>query len=282
MMARKKFNAEKIFWLVISLITLNIFAILYLFPFLRSIVTSFMTWEQAKAYPPIWIPNPFTVEAYETIFGLKLFPRWVLNSITYSAIIVSGNCIFATTAGYAFARMEFPGRDWIFSALLALMMIPGFTMLVPNYIIMYNLNLIDNIYGLGLMGMVGVSSVFLMRQYFVTLPKDIFEAAKLDGCSHIQTFRHIAFPLAKPAIGAVAVYMFLGSWNAFLGPLVFLRSIENYTLPLGLNFAFSRDWYVEYTPIIAGTLLTAIPTIILFIALNKYLIKGIVVTGGKG
>jgi multiple sugar transport system permease protein len=241
-----------------------------------------MTWEQAKAYPPSWLPNPFTLESYERLFGLEHFPRWVWNSIQYSAIVVLGNCIFATMAGYAFARMEFPGREVLFSALLALMMVPGFVMLVPNYIIMYNLNLVNNIYGLGFMGLIGVSSVFLMRQYFVTFPKDIFEAARLDGCSHIQTFFHIALPLAKPAIGAVAVYMFLGSWNAFLGPLIFLRSVENYTLPLGLNFAFDRGWYVEYTPIIAGTLLTSIPTIILFIALNKYLIRGIVITGGKG
>lgn len=281
-MAYKKLNAKKIFWLALAFLTLNIFAVIYLIPFLRSISIAFMTGEQASKFPPQWIPNPFTLENFQKLFGLKLFPRWVFNSSLYAGIIVMGNCLFATMAGYAFARLNFPGREVLFSALLALMMVPGFVMLVPNYIIMYKFNLVDNIIGLGILGIVGVSSIFLMRQYFVTFPKDIFEAARLDGCSHMQTFFYIAFPLAKPAIGAVAVYMFLGAWNAFLGPLVFLRSPENYTLPLGLNFAFDRGWYIEYNPIIAGTLLTSLPTIILFVALNKYLIRGIVITGGKG
>jgi multiple sugar transport system permease protein len=281
-MVPKRFNARKILWITLSFIVLNVFAVVYLLPFLRSVPASFMTWEQARRFPPEWIPNPFTTSNFQKLFMLKLFPRWILNSAMYAGILIMGNCLFATMAGYALARMKFPGRDILFSALLSLMMVPGFVMLVPNYIIMYKLNLVDNLFGMAFLGLVSVSSVFLMRQYFITFPKDIFEAARLDGCSHIKAFFYIAFPLAKPAIGAVAVYMFLGAWNAFLGPLVFLRSPENYTLPLGLNYAFARQWYVEYTPIIAGSLLASLPTIVLFVALNKYLIRGIVITGGKG
>jgi len=282
MTSRPRFNTRKIFWLALTLVVLNVFAIIYLLPFLRSIPASVMTWEQARKFPPEWIPNPFTTLNFEKLFMISLFFRWVLNSAIYAGIVIAGNVLFATMAGYAFARMRFPGNDALFSALLALMMIPGFVMLVPNYIIMYRLNLVDNLYGLAFLGLVSTSSVFLMRQYFVTFPRDIFEAARLDGCSHIKTFFYIAFPLAKPAIGAVAVYMFLGAWNAFLGPLIFLRSPENYTLPLGLHYAFARQWYVEYTPIIAGSLLATLPIIVLFVALNKYLIRGIVITGGKG
>lgn len=281
-MVKFKFRKEKIVWTILAYTSLSFFALIYLFPFLRSIPVSFMNWSQVRDIPPTWIPNPFTFENYEALIGLKRFVRWTFNSILFSAIVVAGNCIFATMAGYAFARMEFPGKDVLFSALLALMMVPGFILLVPNYIIMYQLGLMDNIIGLGIMGMIGVSSIFLIRQYFITFSKDIFEAAKLDGCSHLQIVYYIAFPLAKPAIGAIAVYSFLGSWNAFIGPLIFLRSPDNYTLPLGLIFAFDRGWYIEYTPIIAGTLLISLPTIILFIALNKYLIKGIVITSGKG
>jgi multiple sugar transport system permease protein len=281
-MARKKYNREKIFWLVIALITLNMFAVLYAFPFVRSIITAFMSGPQSRMFPPVWLPNPITLENFEALFTLKLFPQWILNSSLYAGLIVAGNALFATMAGYAFARMSFPGRNVLFSAMLALMMVPGFVMLVPNFIIMTQLHMIDNIVGLALVGLISVSSIFLMRQYFLTLPKDIFEAAKLDGCSNIQAFFFIAVPLAKPAIGAISIYMFLGAWNAFLGPLVFLRSPENFTLPVGLVFAFDKGWYIEYTPIIAGTLLTALPTMILFIALNKYLIKGVIITGGKG
>lgn len=275
-------NLKRILWMAFVYAVLLAFAFVYLMPFLRSTVAAFMRWEQASKYPPEWIPNPFTMENFEKLFRLKLFTRWILNSAVYAGIIVAGNVVFTAMAGFAFARLEFPGRDGLFSALQALMMIPGFVTLVPNYIIIYRLGLVDNIIGLAILGIVNVSSIFLMRQYFLSLPEDIFEAARLDGCGSVKSFFHIAFPLARPAIGAVAVYQFLGAWNAFLGPLVFLRSPENFTLPVGLSFAFQRAMWVEYTPIIAGSLIASMPTIALFVALNKYLIRGIVVTGGKG
>ena len=272
---------KQVIWLAFTFMVLVCFAFIYLMPFLRSAVAAFMTWEQASKYPPEWIPDPFTLENFEKLFRLKFFPRWILNSAVYAGIIVAGNVIFTSMAGYAFARLRFPARDALFSALQALMMIPGFVTLVPNYIIIYKLGLVDNIIGLAILGIVNVSSIFLMRQYFLSLPEDIFEAARLDGCGPIKTFFYIALPLAKPAVGAVAVYQFLGAWNAFLGPLVFLRSPENFTLPVGLSFAFQRTMWVEYTPIIAGSLIASLPTIVLFVTLNKYLIRGIVVTGGK-
>jgi len=275
-------NLRRMIWLSFSYIVLIMFAFIYLMPFLRSIFASFMTWEQASRFPPEWIPDPFTLENFEKLFRLKFFGRWILNSSIYAGIIVVGNVIFTSMAGYAFARLKFPGRDGLFSALQALMMIPGFVTLVPNYIIIYRLGLVDNVIGLAILGIVNVSSIFLMRQYFISLPEDIFEAARLDGCGPLKTYFYIALPLARPALGAVAVYQFLGAWNAFLGPLVFLRSPENFTLPVGLSFAFQRTMWVEYTPIIAGSLIASLPTIVLFVVLNKYLIRGIVVTGGKG
>ncbi|MFA4661630.1 carbohydrate ABC transporter permease [Pyrococcus kukulkanii] len=275
-------NIKKISWLTITYLVLVAFALVYLMPFIRSLVASFMTWEQASKYPPEWIPNPFTLDNYRKLFRLELFPRWILNTSLYAGIIVAGNVIFSSMAGYAFARLRFPGRDALFSALLSLLMIPMFVTLVPNYIIIYKLGLIDNILGLSLLGLTNVSSIFLMRQYFLSISNEIFEAARLDGCGPIKSFFYIALPLAKPALGAIAVYQFLGSWNAFIGPLIFLRSPENFTLPVGLTFAFHRSMWTEYTPIIAGSLVASAPTIILFIVLNKYLIRGIVVTGGKG
>ncbi|BAA29846.1 carbohydrate ABC transporter permease [Pyrococcus horikoshii] len=269
-------------WLLLTYSVLIIFALVYLMPFIRSIVASFMEWAQASKYPPEWIPHPFTLENYRKLFRLELFPRWILNTSLYAGITVTGNIIFSSMAGYAFARLKFPGRDVIFSSLLSLLMIPMFVTLVPNYIIIYKLGLVDNIFGLSLLSLVSVSSIFLMRQYFTSLPNEIFEAARLDGCGPIKSFFYIALPLAKPALGAVAVYQFLGAWNAFIGPLIFLRSPENFTLPVGLSFAFQRSMWTEYTPIIAGSIVAAAPTILLFVALNKYLIRGIVVTGGKG
>ena len=273
---------RKRLWVTATYIVLSFFAFIYLVPFIRSFIASFMTWEQASAYPPQWIPNPFTLINYVKLFRLELFPRWILNTAIYAGIIVAGNIVLTSMAGYAFARLSFPGRDALFSALLALLMVPAFITLVPNYIIIYRLGLIDNILGLALLGIANVSSIFLMRQYFLSLPQEVFDAARLDGCGPVKAYFYIALPLAKPALGAVAVYQFLGAWNAFLGPLIFLRSPENFTLPVGLSFAFARTMWTEYTPIIAGSLVAAAPTILLFIVLNKYLIRGIAITAGKG
>jgi len=127
-----------------------------------------------------------------------------------------------------------------------------------------------------------ISSIFLMRQYFLSLSKELFEAARIDGANPLTAFFYIALPLAKPALGAIAVYNFLGAWNAFLGPLIFLRSPENFTLPVGLSFAFSRSIWSDFGPIITGSLIASSPTILLFVILNKYLIKGIVIRASKG
>ncbi len=275
-------RVRKRLWVIATYVVLSFFAFIYLVPFIRSFIASFMTWEQASAYPPQWIPNPFTLINYVKLFRLELFPRWILNTAIYAGIIVAGNIVLTSMAGYAFARLSFPGRDALFSALLALLMVPAFITLVPNYIIIYRLGLIDNILGLALLGIANVSSIFLMRQYFLSLPQEVFDAARLDGCGPVKAYFYIALPLAKPALGAVAVYQFLGAWNAFLGPLIFLRSPENFTLPVGLSFAFARTMWTEYTPIIAGSLVAAAPTILLFIVLNKYLIRGIAITAGKG
>ena len=279
---RIKFKLSRILWIAFVYLVLSVFALVYLTPFIRSFIASFMTWEQASRFPPEWIPSPFTFENYLKLFRLELFTRWILNSALYAGIIVVGNILFASMAGYAFARLRFPGRDALFSALLALLMIPVFVTIVPNYIIVYRLGLIDNLFGLALLSLVNAASIFLMRQYYLSLPQEVFDAARLDGCGPIKAFFYIALPLGKPAIGAVAVYQFLGAWNAFLGPLVFLRSPENFTLPVGLSFAFQRSMWTEYTPIIAGSLVAAAPTILLFIVLNKYLIRGIVISAGKG
>jgi len=261
---------------------LTFIALIYLMPFIRSLVASFMTWEQASKIPPEWIPNPFTLRAFNRIFALKLFPRWFLNTALVAVATVLSNIMFCSMAGFAFARLRFPARDLLFSLLLSLMMIPAFVTIVPNYVILYKLGLIDNLVGVILINAVSVNGVYLMRQYFLSLPQELFDAAKIDGCSNIKAFFYVALPLAKPAIGALSVYQFLGAWNAFLGPLVILKSPENFTLPVGLTYAFHRQWYVEYSPIIAGSLIAAAPTILMFVIFNKYLIRGITLTAGRG
>lgn len=272
----------RILYLAVAYTLMIALALIYLMPFIRSIVASFMTWAQASRFPPEWIPNPFTLDNYAKLFNLSLFPRWVLNTALVSGLVVAFNIVTCSMAGYAFALLKFPKRDLLFSALLTLLMVPPFVTIIPNFILIVRLGLIDNLVGLAFLSSASVSGIYLMRQYYLSLGKELFEAARIDGADPLKSFFYIALPLSKPALGALAIYQFLGSWNAFLGPLVFLRSVENFTLPVGLNFAFSRNMWTEYTPIIAGSLIASLPTIVLYVLLNKYMIRGIVVSAKKG
>ncbi|PLJ78422.1 carbohydrate ABC transporter permease [Infirmifilum sp. SLHALR2] len=275
-------NVYRILYLAVAYTLMIALALIYLMPFIRSIVASFMTWAQASRFPPEWIPNPFTLDNYAKLFNLSLFPRWVLNTALVSGLVVAFNIVTCSMAGYAFALLKFPKRDLLFSALLTLLMVPPFVTIIPNFILIVRLGLIDNLVGLAFLSSASVSGIYLMRQYYLSLGKELFEAARIDGADPLKSFFYIALPLSKPALGALAIYQFLGSWNAFLGPLVFLRSVENFTLPVGLNFAFSRNMWTEYTPIIAGSLIASLPTIVLYVLLNKYMIRGIVVSAKKG
>ncbi len=273
---------HKALYLAVAYTLMSTLALIYLMPFLRSIVASFMTWEQASRFPPEWVPNPFTLDNYVKLFKISLFPRWILNTALVSGLIVGFNLVTSSMAGYAFALLKFPRKDVLFSALLTLLMVPPFVTIIPNFILVTRLGLIDNLVGLAFLGSASVSGIYLMRQYYLSLGKELFEAARIDGADPLKAFFYIALPLSKPALGALAIYQFLGSWNAFLGPLIFLRSVENFTLPVGLNFAFSRNMWTEYTPIIAGSLIASLPTIAIYVLLNKYMIRGIVVSAKKG
>ncbi len=273
---------HKALYLAVAYTLMSTLALIYLMPFLRSIVASFMTWAQASRFPPEWVPNPFTLDNYVKLFKISLFPRWILNTALVSGLIVGFNLVTSSMAGYAFALLKFPRKDVLFSALLTLLMVPPFVTIIPNFILVTRLGLIDNLVGLAFLGSASVSGIYLMRQYYLSLGKELFEAARIDGADPLKAFFYIALPLSKPALGALAIYQFLGSWNAFLGPLIFLRSVENFTLPVGLNFAFSRNMWTEYTPIIAGSLIASLPTIAIYVLLNKYMIRGIVVSAKKG
>jgi len=270
------------YYAIITLIIGFLFFVVYTMPFIRSIVVSFMTWEQASRIPPEWIPKPFIPDNYMKLFRVAMFPRWVANTLIYGVAISITNIFLGLMAGYSFAILRYPGRDTVFSMLLALMMLPMFVTMVPMYVILRQLNLLDNIAALVILGMVSVSTVFMARQYYLSLPRDYFEAARLDGASYIRIFFEIALPMAKPLIIAITVYQFLGAWNAFFLPVIVLKSPENFVYAQGLNYAFSRGWYTEYTPIIAGTIIGSIPTLLFFLLFRKYLIGGIVIRTYRG
>ncbi|MEM4762695.1 MAG: carbohydrate ABC transporter permease [Desulfurococcaceae archaeon] len=265
------------FYALITFMLGTLFLLVYTLPFIRSLIVSFMTWDQASKIPPDWIPNPFTLENYMKLFRIELLPRWVMNTVLYGLAISLSNVFLGLMAGYSFALLKYPGRDTFFNAILALMMLPMFVTMVPLYVILVYFKLIDNLVALPILGLVSVNTVFMARQYFLSLPREYFEAAKLDGASRVRIFFEIALPMAKPLILAIIVYQFLGAWNAFFLPVIVLKSPENYVYAQGLNYAFSRTWYVEYTPIIAGTIIGSIPTLVFFVLFRRLLIGGIVI-----
>ncbi|MEM0001334.1 MAG: carbohydrate ABC transporter permease [Desulfurococcaceae archaeon] len=265
------------FYALITFMLGTLFLLVYTLPFIRSLIVSFMTWDQASKIPPDWIPNPFTLENYMKLFRIELLPRWVMNTVLYGLAISLSNVFLGLMAGYSFALLKYPGRDIFFNAILALMMLPMFVTMVPLYVILVYFKLIDNLVALPILGLVSVNTVFMARQYFLSLPREYFEAAKLDGASRVRIFFEIALPMAKPLILAIIVYQFLGAWNAFFLPVIVLKSPENYVYAQGLNYAFSRTWYVEYTPIIAGTIIGSIPTLVFFVLFRRLLIGGIVI-----
>lgn len=265
------------FYVLLTILAGSFFFLVYTMPFIRSLVVSFMTWEQAARIPPEWIPNPFSLDNYMKLFRIELLPRWVFNTLLFGLTVSASNIFLGLMAGFSFSILRYPGKDTVFSLLIALMMLPMFVTMVPLYAILVSLRLIDNLIALPILGLVGVNTIFMARQYYMSLPREYFEAAKLDGASYLRIFFEIGLPLAKPLIIAITVYQFLGAWNAFFLPVIILKSPENYVYAQGLNYAFSRAWYVEYTPIIAGTLIGSVPTLLFFIFFRKLLVGGIVI-----
>lgn len=256
------------------------YACLTLVPFLWSIFTTL------KATPDInklWVPlSDLTFVNYLNIVFSDQYPfaRWFLNSFVVALIVTGGNLIFNSMAGYALARIQFPGRTLLFMTILAVMMVPGQVILVPTYILLSNLNWIDTYAGLTVPFLVQSFGIFLMRQFFLSVPRELEEAAFLDGLSRWGTFWRIVMPLAKPALAAQTIFIFMGNWNSFMWPNLLASSDDMYTLPVGLNTLYG-EYNAFWNHILAGAMFMTIPVIIVFIIFQRHFIKGISTTGLK-
>lgn len=263
-------------------LSLTIGALIMAIPFLWMLSTSLKTDGTVFAIPPKWIPDKFMWSNYvQAVEQAQLLEGAINTLIIVIPSLVVG--IFSSClAAYGFARLEFPGRDKLFMVLLSTMMIPAIVTMVPSYVIFKDLEWIDTFKPLMIPGMFGgAACVFFLRQFFKTIPGELIEAAKLDGLSDFGTFIKIALPLSKPAIATQAIFGFLGGYNDYMGPLLYLNSPENFTLQLKLasfNGAYSSQW----TLIMAGSVLALIPTVLLLFFAQKYFIEGIVMTGLKG
>lgn len=252
------------------------YAVLTLIPFAWSLYTSL------KMTPDInrlWVPlSRLTLENYKYIVTQFPFLRWFLNSVVVALIVTLGNLLFNTLAGYALARIRFPGRQLLFYTVLGVMMVPGQVIMIPVYMLLAELGWINTYVGYTVPFLTSSFGIFLMRQFFLSLPRELEEAAAIDGMSRWGIFCRIALPLARPALAAQTIFMFLGNWNSFLWPSLIASSYEMYTLPVGLNsfhWQYASYWNVD----LAGTIFMTVPMIIVFLTFQKWFIKGIATTG---
>ena len=266
-----------------ALVYILLFAVslLFLVPFIWTIATSFKTIPDSVNVT--LIPHPWTTSAWHAIWTQYDFKLYVRNSLFLAVTITAINIFLAALGGYAFARLTFPGRDLLFFLVLATLMVPDQLRLIPVFVMLTDWRLIGNFSGYVLINLVLATNLFFMRQYFLTIPKDFEEAAKLDGAGYFKTFWRVMLPLAFPAIAALTILQFQGTWNDFFWPLILFGqgSPHLYTVQLGLaqlDFTYTTQW----PQIMAGSIIAIAPILIIFLVFQRYFISGVVTAGVKG
>jgi multiple sugar transport system permease protein len=258
-------------------------ALVMLFPFLWLVSTSFKEQSQIFLYPPQWIPNPIRWQNYSEALTQLPFARYTLNTLVITIFTIAGVLLTSSLAAYGFARTHFPGRDIIFMVLLSTLMLPYAVIMIPQYIMFKYLGWIDTnlplIVPFWFGG--GIFNIFLLRQFFRTIPPDLIEAARIDGAGELRIYAQIVLPLAGPALAVVAIFTFINSWNDFLGPLIYLSSQDKFTIALGLS-AFKGLFSTRWEYLMAASTVMITPIIVLFFLTQRYFVQGIAMTGTKG
>ncbi|MDF2835128.1 MAG: sugar transporter permease [Paenibacillus sp.] len=262
---------------------LLLFALATIFPIYFMIMSSFGDPVEAGAVSySIW-PSKFSLESYKFFFAFSEYSyRWILNSLLVAVVVMVSNVVFATMAGYAFAKIQFRGRNVLFAVLLAAMMIPYQVTQVPLYILIVNIFEIQNTYGALVMPtLVTVYNIFLAKQFMGSIPKEILESAKVEGCNQFQILTKIIMPLSKTVMAVMAILTFMESWNTFFWPFLVTNSMDMQTIQVGLkNFRFANTTY--FAPMMAGATISAVPMFILFFSLQRYFLEGVTVGAVKG
>jgi multiple sugar transport system permease protein len=260
---------------------LLLLTVLFISPLLFMLTTSFKT--NFEAAQPTWIPNEPTTENYTFIFNATQTPvlRWFANSLIAAAAQAALIVITASMAAYALARMEFPGKRLITALVIATIFIPPIVLLIPNYVIVAELGWLDSLTAVIVPGVGGAFGVFFLRQFFVSLPRELEEAALLDGASRFQIFYKVILPLSKPALATLALLSFLTNWNDFLWPLYVLFSPERLTIQPGLS-TMQSAFTTDYATIMVGGVVASVPVLILFVIAQRFIIEGVSRSGLKG
>jgi multiple sugar transport system permease protein len=254
-----------------------------LVPFLWLLSTSLKTAPNVISIPPQFIPAPLIWDNYVHVFSVAPMLRYFLNSVGVVAVIVAGQVLSNSLAAYAFARLEFRGRDALFFAYLGTMMVPGQVTLIPSFILMKYLGWIDTYYALTVPFMLGSAfGTFLLRQSFLAIPAELEHAARIDGCGYLRLYARIAMPLSKPALATFGVFSFLYFWNDFLWPLIVTNSNDHKTLQVGLVTIAQSYFGTDWGALTAGTVVSIVPMVLIFLFAQRYFVQGITLTGLKG
>jgi multiple sugar transport system permease protein len=256
-------------------------ALIFALPLLWLLVSSFMTNAQINRFPPTIVPDSLHLDGYRYVFRTGEFPRWFLNSTIVAGVTVVSNLVFCSFAGYAFARMKFRASGALLAVMLATLVIPFQLTMIPTFLMMKWFGLIDSLGALILPSLVTPFGVFLLRQFFVALPREVEEAAWIDGCSRLATLFKIVLPLARPALSTVAVLTFLVVWNDLTWPLIAINSADNYTLQLGLA-TYSGAHRTQWAAVMAGNLLVTLPVVIAFLLAQRTFIRSLTSSAVKG
>lgn len=256
--------------------------ILFALPFLWMLSASLKVEADIWIYPPEWIPDPALWSNYPEALALMKFPQLLYNTLVITGLSMIGTLLSCTWVVYGFARFRFPGRDFFFVLLLATLMLPAQVTLIPLFILFRELNWLNTFLPLIVPAFFGNAFfIFLLRQFFMTIPTELDDAAKIDGCSYIGIWWRILLPLTKPALATVAIFVFIGNWNEFLGPLIYLNDESKFTLTLGLA-TFRGVYSTQWAYLMAASVVVLLPCLVVFFLAQRQFVEGITFAGLQG
>ncbi len=266
-----------------SFVILTVAAILVLMPLLWMFSTSLRPVTESFNLPPQWLPTQFRIENYIAPFESNVpFVDLFANSLKITLAVTAGQLVTCSLAGYGFARLRFPGRNFLFILLLASLMVPGQVTIIPIFLLMRSLGLIDNHLAIILPGLISAFGVFLMRQFFKQMPQELFDAARVDGAGHIRSFLQIAMPLAGPALATLGIITFNAIWNSYFLPLIFLNSWGKMTLPQGIALLTGYMGSGNPSVVMAAVTMAILPVLAVFIFAQRWIIEALTRSGLKG
>lgn len=271
--AARGYRAKRIAGISVTYLILIIGCVIAIFPFLYIVSLSFKESTSIITYPPQWIPDPFYLGNYQFLLGETSYIRWAFNTFFFAGSVTLLKLLFDSLAGYTFAKMDFPGKEVVFVFILATLMIPFAATLIPAFLIVKQFNLVNSYWGLILPPLASPIGIFMMRQFIESLPKDLENAARLDGCSEFYIYLRIILPNCKPALAVLGIFIFMTQWTNFIWPLVVAKAEEMRVLTVGLA-TLRGQWVTNWGVVAAGSVMLMIPIAIVFIFFQRWFIAG--------